>query len=84
MMTDIVNMDRFHIGKVVNDFKASIMGIPVGSGYIQYVPAGIRVTLAFPSPVQTAKDFEMSLKGPRFNTLKAKSVSYTHLTLPTN
>jgi len=72
MMTDMVNMDRFHIGKVISKFKASIMGIPLESGYIQYVPAGVRATLSFPAPVQTAKDFEKALKSQLFNSLKKK------------
>jgi len=70
MMTDMVDMDRFHIGKVRSEFTASMMGIPLDSGYIQFVPAGVRATLSFPSPVQTAKDFERALKSSLFRALK--------------
>ncbi len=70
MMTDIVDMDRFHIGKVNDRLTASIMGIPMGSGYIQFVPAGVRTTLSYPVPVQTARDFERALKGSLFKKLK--------------
>lgn len=62
MMTDLVDMERFHIGKVPNEFTAHMMGIPLNSGYIQYVPAGVRATLSYPTPVQTAKDFERTMK----------------------
>ena len=62
MMTDMVDMDRFHIGKVPNEFTAHMMGIPVHSGYIQFVPAGARATLSYPTPIQTAKDFERAMK----------------------
>ena len=62
IMTDVVDMERFHIGKVPNEFTAHMMGIPVQSGYIQYVPAGVRATLSYPSPIQTAKDFERTMK----------------------
>lgn len=72
MMTDMVDMDRFHIGKVSNQFVAHIMGIPVDSGYIQFVPAGVRVTLAYPTPVQTARDFERSLKSNLYRSLAKK------------
>jgi len=72
MMTDMVDMDRFHIGKVLSPFNAGIMGIPMDSGYIQFVPAGIRSTLSYPSPVQTAKDFERALKSSLFRSLKNK------------
>lgn len=57
LMTDIVNMDRFHIGKIRSELSSGIMGTPIDSGYIQYVPAGLRTTLAYPTPIQTAKDF---------------------------
>jgi len=42
------------------------MGIPLDSGFIQFVPAGIRPTLAYPTPVQTAKDFNKYLKSKEF------------------
>ena len=58
MMTDIIEIDHFHIGKVLNEMTAKIMGIPKDSGFIQFVPAGVRTTLAYPTPIQTAKDFE--------------------------
>ena len=66
IMTDIVDIDRFHIGKVEDEITESIMGIPLNSGYIQFVPASIRVTLAYPTPVQTAKDFNTYIKGDKF------------------
>ncbi len=72
MMTDMVNMDRFHIGQVPNQYTAHMMGIPISSGYIQYVPAGVRATLAYPTPVQTAKDFELALKSDLYLSLKEK------------
>ena len=70
MMTDIVEIDHFHIGKVLHEMTAKIMGIPKGSGFIQFVPGGVRTTLAYPTPVQTAKDFELALKGDLFLKLK--------------
>ncbi len=68
-MTDIIDIDRIHIGKVTNEISATIMGIPIGSGYIQYVPAGVRVTLTYPTPVQTAKDFDNIIRSEEFNQL---------------
>jgi len=70
MMTDMVDMDRFHIGKVISELTASIMGIPVESGYIQFVPAGVRTSLSYPSPVQTSKDFERALKSRLYRSLE--------------
>jgi len=69
MMTDLVDMDRFHIGKVANEFTAHMMGIPVSSGYIQFVPAGVRATLSYPAPLQTAKDFDRGMKSELFKRL---------------
>ena len=48
------------------------MGISEGSGYIQYVPAGVRTTLAFPTPVQTAKDFYETCKSKKYRELQEK------------
>lgn len=67
VMTDIINIDRFHIGKVTDKLTESILGIPMDSGFIQFVPAGIRATLAFPTPVQTAKEFHDYIKGEEFH-----------------
>jgi len=72
MMTDLVDMDRFHIGKVNNEFTAHMMGIPLSSGYIQFVPAGVRATLSYPAPVQTAKDFDRVMKGDLYKGLVKK------------
>ncbi|MCK5169789.1 MAG: phosphodiester glycosidase family protein, partial [Bacteroidales bacterium] len=66
VMTDIVDIDRFHIGKVEDRLTEAIMGIPLDSGFIQFVPAGIRPTLAYPTPVQTAKDFNKYLNSKEF------------------
>ncbi len=72
MMTDIINIDHFHIGKAKNPLTAKIMGVPLDSGFIQFVPAGVRTTLAYPTPVQTSKDFDIALKSPLFNRLAEK------------
>lgn len=69
MMTDLVDMDRFHIGKVANEHTAHMMGIPVSSGYIQFVPAGIRTTLSYPAPVQTALEFDRGMKSDLYKRL---------------
>ena len=70
MMTDIIEIDHFHIGKVLYEMTAKIMGIPKDSGFIQFVPAAVRTTLAYPTPIQTAKDFNLALKSDTYNELK--------------
>jgi len=69
MMTDIIKIDHFHIGKAKNPITAKILGVPLESGFIQFVPAGVRTTLAYPTPVQTSKDFDIALKSPVFSRL---------------
>ncbi|MCP4123171.1 MAG: glycosyltransferase [Bacteroidetes bacterium] len=70
MMTDIVEIDHFHIGRARHNMTSKIMGIPKGSGFIQFVPAGVRTTLAYPTPIQTSKDFDDALQSDQFNALK--------------
>ena len=72
MMTDIIEIDHFHIGKVLNEMTAKIMGIPKDSGFVQFVPAGVRTTLAYPTPIQTAKDFETALKSDLYKKIANK------------
>lgn len=69
MMTDIVDISRFHIGKVSHVLAEKIMGIPHGTGYVQWVPAGLRFALAYPTPVQTGLDFSKTLKSFRYKKL---------------
>ncbi len=69
MMTDIVGIDRFHIGQINDPLSARIMGIPEGSSYVQFAPARVRTTLAYPTPIQTAKDFSDALHSPQYHRL---------------
>ncbi len=70
MMTDIINIDHFHIGKAERKMSSKIMGIPHNSGFIQFVPAGLRTCLAYPTPIQTSKEFDQALKSDLFQELK--------------
>ncbi len=72
MMADIIEIDHFHIGKARRQMTAKIMGIPKDSGFIQFVPAGVRTTLAYPTPIQTSKDFDNALKSELYGELKEK------------
>jgi hypothetical protein len=69
IMTDNIDLDRFHIGKVQDDYEANFMGIPSDSGFIQYVPAGIRSTIGYPTPVQDAVGLNRCIKGELFQRL---------------
>ena len=57
LMTDIVDIDRFHVGKAIKATSARMLGIERFSGFVQFTPAGVRPTIGYPTPIQTAKDF---------------------------
>jgi len=72
MMTDTIEIDHFHIGKARRVLTAKIMGVPLNSGFIQFVPAGVRTTLTYPVPIQTSRDFSNLLKSKLFHSLSDK------------
>ncbi len=69
MTTDIVDLDRFHVGRATDPFGANIMGILEGEGFVQWVPAGLRFSLAYPTPVQTGRSLAEIIDGPLFQSL---------------
>ncbi len=71
-MTDIAGIDRFHISKVFTNIGSNILGIKKGSGYIQFVPAHLRATLTYPTPIQNAFDLYTNLKSSTYTNLVNK------------
>lgn len=69
MTTDIVDLKRFHVGRATDPFYANVMGIEPGQGFVQWVPAGLRFTLAYPTPIQTGKSLAAIFEGPAFHKL---------------
>jgi len=67
--TDILDIERFHIGRAEDAFAASLLGIQPGDGLVQWVPAGLRFSLAYPTPVQTGLSLAQTLEGRRFKHL---------------
>jgi len=72
VMTDFVDIDRFHIGKAEKTIIQKMMGIPADAGYVQFVPAGVRLTFSYPVPTQTAKDFDNILNSKLYKKLCSK------------
>jgi len=70
--TDAATVDRFHIGRATDPTTANILGISLGASYVQWAPAGLRPTLAYPTPVQTAKTLSETLHGRRFAQLRRR------------
>ncbi len=66
LTTDILDLERFHVGQVPDVLTANVMGLSSGDGYVQWVPAGLRATLAYPTPIQTARELSETFKGPLF------------------
>ena len=66
LTTDILDLERFHVGQVTDVLTANVMGLEQGDGYVQWVPASLRATLAYPTPIQTARDLSKTFKGSLF------------------
>jgi glycosyltransferase involved in cell wall biosynthesis len=80
MTTDGVVLERFHLGRADDPLTANILGIPLGSGFVQWAPSGLRCTLAYPTPVQTAKSLSDTLHSRRFRQLCTRMGKDTVLT----
>ena len=72
MTTDAATLDRFHIGRATDPTTANILGIALGASYVEWAPAGLRPTLAYPTPVQTAKSLSETLHTRRFARLRKR------------
>jgi glycosyltransferase involved in cell wall biosynthesis len=72
MTTDVMDINRFHIGDVTKEITSHMLDVPIGHSFIQWVPPGLRFCLSYPVPVQTGKSFSETLKGPLFNELCRK------------
>ena len=67
MTTDGADIERFHVGRADNALTANILGIEPGAGYVSWVPAGLRATLAYPTPVQTAQSLSETFQSNRYH-----------------
>lgn len=78
MTTDGVELERFHLGRTSDELSANILGIPIGSGFVQWAPPGLRCTLTYPTPIQTAKTLSATLNSSPFRRL-CKQLSSTEV-----
>ena len=72
MTTDAATLDRFHIGRATDPMTANILGVALDASYVEWAPAGLRPTLAYPTPVQTAKSLSETLHTRRFARLRKR------------
>ncbi len=70
VMSDMLEIDQFHIGTADHITLSKMLGIKHGRGFVHYVPAGVRTILAYPTPIQTALDFSNALKGKQYRSLE--------------
>ncbi len=59
---DLLDLDSFRIGTARHPQVLHYLGIKKNHNFIQWVPAGLSPTIAFPTPIQTAKQFSQMLK----------------------
>jgi len=67
--TDILEIERFHVGRAEDPIAANLLGIQPGDSFVQWVPAGLRFSLAYPSPIQTGLSLAGTLESPQFRRL---------------
>ncbi len=63
---DLVDIPRYNLGVASGPLIANYLGIRKGEGYILWVPAGLRPSLSFPTPIQTPKEFSELLNSDLF------------------
>ncbi len=61
-MLDMIDIPCYHIGQVKTPLLANFMGLNMDDCYLQWVPAGLKPSLAYPTPVQTPKEFSQVFK----------------------
>lgn len=71
-MVDMVDMPNYRLGRAHNQLNANFMGLELNDAYIQWVPRGLKPSLAYPTPIQTPKNFSKILKGKLFRECAEK------------
>ena len=63
---DLLRLHSVRIGVCARPLEAAYMGLELGDAYCLWVPAELRPSLAYPTPIQTPKDFAAALSSPAF------------------
>ncbi|MCK5071812.1 MAG: phosphodiester glycosidase family protein [Bacteriovoracaceae bacterium] len=75
-MLDMVDMASYRFGRIKDSLMSNFMDIKIGDAYIQWVPAGMKPSLAYPTPVQTPKEFSDVLKSDLYKKVVRKFGEY--------
>ena len=63
---DLIDLPSFRIGVARYPLLVHYLGVRRNEAFIQWVPPGLAPCLAYPTPLQTAKEFSSTLKGKLF------------------
>ena len=63
---DMLDIPSYRIGRIHSKVAASFMGLNINDSYIQWVPAGLRPSLAYPTPIQTPVEFSQALNSENY------------------
>ena len=72
VMSDAIDIDRFCIGKTNHPLTSNLLGIKEGDGFISFAIASSRVSISYPTPLQTLKVYDEALCSPLFSRLEKK------------
>ena len=63
---DMLDIPSYRIGRIHSKIAASFMHLNIDDSYIQWIPAGLRPSLAYPTPIQTPVAFSQELKSESY------------------
>ncbi|NOQ80238.1 MAG: hypothetical protein GQ546_12655, partial [Gammaproteobacteria bacterium] len=63
---DMLDISSYRIGRVHSKVGASFMSLNIHDSYIQWIPAGLRPSLAYPTPIQTPIEFNQALNSDNY------------------
>lgn len=68
---DMLDMPSYRIGRTHSTVGASFMQLNIHDSYIQWIPAGLRPSLAYPTPIQTPIEFNQALNSETYEQCAA-------------
>ncbi len=63
---DMLDIPSYRIGRIHSKIAASFMHLNMNESYIQWIPAGLRPSLAYPTPIQTPVAFSQVLNSESY------------------
>lgn len=63
---DMLDIPSYRIGRIHSKVGASYMHLNIHDSYIQWIPAGLRPGLAYPTPIQTPIEFSQALNSESY------------------